>query len=471
MGGWLLGKQNMASDRWANTPTVDLGRPNSDPQWKFFRSRKLYTCYGGARGGGKSWAVRVKAVGGALRWEGIKILIIRRTYRDMENSLITPLVKLLPQNVARYNSTMNMVFFSNGSTIKFGHLPNYGATVEGEYQGQEFDWIFMDEATQFTESEFRGIGGCLRGVNKIPKRMYLTCNPGGVGHQWVKRLFIDRKFRDGENPDDYVFIPAKWSDNKDLMENSPAYRNMLDNLPESVRKAHRDGDWNALAGQYFSEFREDAHTIKPFPIPQEWRRYRAFDYGLDCFACLWIAVDFVGRSYVYREAAESRLIVSQAAALALNATPEYERIEYTIGPPDMWSTLKDTGRTMAEIFTECGLGLVKGNNSRVQGWLNVKELLKPMGDGKPGLLIFSDCRGLIDDLQALQYSDKNPSDVATEPHEVTHRPDALRYYCQSRFMAPEVQSQYDSDDDDDVAAMDYQTALCGGKMSPSYLTY
>lgn len=172
-----MGKQNLAAERWANTPTVNLGRPNSEPQWKFFKSRKLYTCYGGARGGGKSWAVRVKAVGGALKWPGIKILIIRRTYRDMENSLITPLVKLLPQEAARYNSTMNMVYFANGSTIKFGHLPNYGATVEGEYQGQEYDWIFIDEATQFTESEFRGIGGCLRGVNNIPKRMYLTCNP------------------------------------------------------------------------------------------------------------------------------------------------------------------------------------------------------------------------------------------------------------------------------------------------------
>jgi len=120
----------------AESISVDLGRPNSKPQRAFFASDKLYTCYGGARGGGKSWAVRTKAIGGALRYPGIKILIIRRTYRDMENSLITPLVKLIPQEVGYYNSTMNMVYFSNGSTIKFGHLPNYGATVEGEYQGK-----------------------------------------------------------------------------------------------------------------------------------------------------------------------------------------------------------------------------------------------------------------------------------------------------------------------------------------------
>lgn len=457
--------------RWENTIEVNLGRCNSEPQRQFFQSRKLYTCYGGARGGGKSWAVRTKAVGGALNWPGIKILIIRRTYRDMENSLITPLVKLVPQEVGTYNRTMNMVFFINGSTIKFGHLPNYGATVEGEYQGQEFDWIFIDEATQFTESEFRGIGGCLRGVNDIPKRMYLTCNPGGVGHQWVKRLFIDKKYRENENPDDYCFIPAKWSDNTDLMASSPAYRNMLDNLPENIRKAHRDGDWNALAGQYFSEFQIGLHTCEAFTIPKEWKRYRAFDYGLDCFACLWVAVDFSGRCYVYREVAASGLVVSDAAATALGCTGPDERVEYTIAPPDMWSTTKDTGKTMAQIFTENGLGLVRGNNSRVQGWLNVKELMKIWPDKKPGIIIFNDCRGLIDDLQALQFDDRNPSDVAKEPHDITHRPDALRYFCQSRFLMPELSTPYEQDDDEPQRGMDYEEAMCGGSVSASYIDY
>jgi len=163
--------------------------------------------------------------------------------------------------------------------------------------------------------------------------MYLTCNPGGVGHQWVKRLFIERKFKDGENPDDYVFIAAKYSDNADLMKFSPAYRTMLDNLPESIRKAHRDGDWNALAGQYFSEFSPERHTCKPFPVPTEWKKYRVFDYGLDCFALLWLAVDFSGRCWLYREAAQSGLIVSDAAQLAIGCTPPGERIEYTIAPP------------------------------------------------------------------------------------------------------------------------------------------
>lgn len=447
--------------------TVYLGRPNSEPQRKFFESRKLYTCYGGARGGGKSWAVRTKAVGGALRWPGIRILIIRRTYRDMENSLITPLVKLVPPEVGRYNATMNMVFFTNGSTIKFGHLPNCGAAVEGEYQGQEFDWIFIDEATQFTEGEFRGIGGCLRGVNDIPKRMYLTCNPGGVGHNWVKRLFVDRRFHKEENPDDYVFIPARYTDNADLMRASPTYGAMLDNLPENVRRAHRDGDWNALAGQYFPEFDRSVHTVEPFAVPPEWKRYRAFDYGLDCFACLWIAVDFDGRCYVYREAAQKGLIVSAAAELALSCTPPGERVEYTIAPPDMWSTQKDTGRTMAEIFTENGLGLVRGSNSRVQGWMALKELFRVRRDGKPSLVIFRDCRGLIEDLQALQTDERNPSDAATEPHGVTHRPDALRYFAQGRALLPERLPELD----DEAGIANYDDVMRGGLPDDRYLVF
>lgn len=129
---------------------------------------------------------------------------------------------------------MHMFFFVNGSTIKFGH---YGDRDDVEYQGQEYDWIFVDEATQFTEGQFRTLGACLRGSTKIPRRMYLTCNPGGIGHLWVKRLFVDREYRDGEKESDYTFIPATVDDNPQLIEASPEYKQMLDLLPEDVRRA------------------------------------------------------------------------------------------------------------------------------------------------------------------------------------------------------------------------------------------
>lgn len=453
--------------------TIDLGRPNSEPQQEFFASRCKYTAYGGARGGGKTWASSRKAIGGALRWPGIKILMIRREYDDMRNSLIEPMLAILPQEIATYNGTLNIIYFVNGSTIKFGNMPGYGAAVAGKYQGQEYDWIFMEEATQFTEQEFRGLGACLRGVNKIPKRFYLTCNPGGVGHHWVKRLFVSREFRDGENPADYCFIKATVEDNKDLMESSPDYVQALDLLPEDIRNAHRYGDWDALAGTYFSEFRPELHTCKPFRIPDEWPRYRAFDYGLDMFACLWIAVDFSGRCYVYREYCESDLVVSDAARIMRACTPPEERVSFTIAPPDMWNRQKDSGKNMAELFMQNGIGLLKASNSRIQGWLALKELMKLRKDGKPGLIIFSDCKSLIEFLPALQHDTKNPSDCAKEPHEITHAPDALRYFAVMRTM-PAIKNAVitpEDDFDDGRSASDYDSVMCGGEPQESYMFF
>lgn len=453
--------------------TIDLGRPNSKPQQEFFASRCKYTAYGGARGGGKTWASSRKAIGGALRWPGIKILMIRREYDDMRNSLIEPMLAILPQEIATYNGTLNIIYFVNGSTIKFGNMPGYGAAVAGKYQGQEYDWIFMEEATQFTEQEFRGLGACLRGVNKIPKRFYLTCNPGGVGHHWVKRLFVSREFRDGENPADYCFIKATVEDNKDLMESSPDYVQALDLLPEDIRNAHRYGDWDALAGTYFSEFRPELHTCKPFRIPDEWPRYRAFDYGLDMFACLWIAVDFSGRCYVYREYCESDLVVSDAARVMRACTPPEERVSFTIAPPDMWNRQKDSGKNMAELFMQNGIGLLKASNSRIQGWLALKELMKLRKDGKPGLIIFSDCKSLIEFLPALQHDAKNPSDCAKEPHEITHAPDALRYFAVMRTM-PAIKNAVitpEDDFDDGRGASDYDSVMCGGEPQESYMFF
>lgn len=398
---------------------VDLGTLNPK-QKQFCQSRSRYTAYGGARGGGKTHVLLRKAAGGALTYPGIKILIVRREYPELEQNIILPMQKLIPPEVGSYNGSMRMMFFCNGSIIKFGH---YGAGDDQEYQGLEFDWIFMEEATQFSESQFRTLGACLRGATKFPRRMYLTCNPGGIGHLWVKRLFVDREYREGEKAKDYTFIPATVDDNPQLLEASPEYKQMLDLLPEDVRRAWRYGDWNAMAGTFFPEFRKETHVIAPFVrVPREWKKYRAFDYGLDMFACLWVAVDFEGRAYVYREVQQSGLIVSEAAKLANALTPPEEHIEFTIAPPDMWNRQKDSGRSMAEIFAQNGLGLLKASNNRVQGWMAVKELLKPMKSDtdRPGLLVTENCVGLIRNLPSIQHDEKNPSDCATEPHEITH---------------------------------------------------
>lgn len=452
------------------TVNIDLGDLN--PKQKVFcQSRSRYTAYGGARGGGKTHVLRVKAFGGALTYPGIRILIVRKEYPELEQNIIIPMRKMVPAEIATYNGSMRMMFFVNGSVIKFGH---YGPNDDDEYQGVEYDWIFMEEATQFTERQFRTLGACLRGATKIPRRMYLTCNPGNIGHLWVKRLFVDRKYREGENPKDYTFIPATVDDNPQLLEASPEYKQMLDLLPEDVRKAWRYGDWDALAGTFFPEFRPETHVMNTYRrVPVEWKKYRAFDYGLDMFACLWIAQDFNGRSYVYREVQQSGLIVSEAAKLALDLTPEWEHIEFTIAPPDMWNRQKDSGKSMAELFAENGIGLLKASNNRVQGWMALKEMLKPMlsDEDKPGLLVTKDCVGLIDNLSVIQHDEKNPSDCATEPHEITHICDALRYYAVTRTLGAELPDVSGADDDFDAGGTDYDEAMTGGDMDDGYLAY
>lgn len=462
----------MALGKFRNTGgavQVEFGELNPK-QKQFCQARSRYVAYGGARGGGKSHVLRVKAFGGALKYPGIRILVVRREYPELEQTIILPLRKMVPQELASYNATMHMLFFANGSSIKFGH---YGAGDDLEYQGQEYDWIFIDEATQFTEYQFRVLGACMRGATKIPRRMYLTCNPGGVGHLWVKRLFIDREYRNGERPQDYAFIPATVEDNPHLLEASPEYVQQLELLPEDIRAAHRYGDWNALGGSFFPEFRRDTHVIRPFVrIPAEWRKYRVFDYGLDMFACLWVAVGFDGRCYVYREVQQPGLIVSEAARLMLALTPPEERVEYTIAPPDIWSRQKDSGRTMAEIFMENGVGIVKAGNSRVQGWMAVKELLKPMRgrQDRPGLLVTEDCVGLIRNLPAIQHDEKNPSDCAAQPHDITHICDAARYFCSIRVLGAE---RFSPQETDDLlgGGTDYDAEMCGGEMPAGYLLY
>ena len=448
---------------------LDLGGLN--PKQKLFcQARSRYVNYGGARGGGKSHVARVKAKGGAITYPGIRILMLRKEYPELEQTVILPMRQSLPPELATYNGSMRMHTFVNGSIIKYGHYDSGG---DLEYQGQEWDWIFMEEATQFTEHEFRVLGACLRGASKIPRRMYLTCNPGGIGHEWVKRLFIDKEYQRGENPKDYTFIHATIDDNPQLIEASPEYKQMLDLLPDDVRQAWRYGDWNALAGTFFPEFHKETHVIEPFyKVPAEWKKYRSFDYGLDMFACLWIAVDFEGRCYVYREVQQPGLIVSEAARLALSMTPPNEHIEFTIAPPDMWNRQKDSGKNMAEIFAQNGVGLLRASNNRVQGWMAEKEMLKPMKNEKdrPGLLVTSECKGLIRNIQLIQHDAKNPSDCATEPHSITHINDALRYFCITRTLGAEMAAGRD-EEDDEPDGTDYDDEMTGGDMSQSYLTY
>lgn len=413
-------------------------------QIEFFKAANKYIAYGGARGGGKSWSARIKVVLLALNYPGIQILLLRRTLKDLRDNHVIPLQKLLKtetkDKIATYKSQEKEFLFPNGSRVVLGYCANEGDVLQ--YQGQAYDVIFMEEATQFTEFQFQALTESNRssGLCKISfsPRMYFTCNPGGVGHMWFKRLFIDREYRQSERPEDYIFIQSLVYENEYLMKNDPNYVRTLENLPDDRKKAMLYGDWDIFEGQYFNEFSRKIHVIEqPFIIPKHWKKYISMDYGLDMLAVLWIARDTEGNAYAYKELHESNLIVSEACKKIkeINNNEEYECI---YAPRDLWNRRQETGKSVADIFYENGILLTKTSVDRVDGWLATKEWLKVIEkrDIETGeliktskLKIFRNCFNLIKNLPQVQIDEKNPNDVATEPHEPTHICDALRYFC------------------------------------------
>ena len=252
-------------------------------QVEFYNSKHRYTAYGGARGGGKSDVARNQGIILCSRYAGLQALLMRRTYPELKENHLIPAMKLL-KGIAKYSSVDKAFTFPNGSRLKFGYCKNESDLLQ--YQGQAYDVIFLEECTLFPEIVFQTMTESNRSSGQMkeyfPPRMYFTCNPGGVGHAWFKRLFIDRDYNEKENPDDYFFIQANVYDNPWLMKNSPDYVRALENLPEKRKKAMLYGDWNVFEGQYFTEFDVNIHVCKPFTIPSHWRRYRVLTMALIC---------------------------------------------------------------------------------------------------------------------------------------------------------------------------------------------
>lgn len=411
------------------------GTPNVK-QKAFFSSRARYTAYGGARGGGKSWALRRKLTGLCLCYPGIRCLILRRTLDEVYSNHVIPILSELGGAVS-YSAKDRTIFFPKGSTVKIGYLSCDSDLLR--YQGQEFDVIALDEATQFPESAFTALKACLRGTGDYPRRMYLTCNPGGIGHAWVKRLFIDRDYRAGEDPGDYAFISASVFDNPALTEGDPGYVKALESLPPKLRDAWLYGKWDAFAGQFFSEFCAERHIISPSDADSRVRSgcesFISFDYGFDMLAALWISVSPDGSLVVYRELCIPGLTLSAAARAIVDNMRE--RCSFCVASPDLWNRRQDSGLSGVEIMSSVpGLPpLRRADDRRIPGWNALREYLSP-SDGRPGLTISSSCTELIRCMSALLFSKDGTEDAASEPHSVTHAPEALRYGVMQKIALP-----------------------------------
>lgn len=428
-----------------------MGEPNPR-QKEFLECDRKYIAFGGARGGGKSWAVRTKAKLLAFRYPGIRMLLVRRTYQELENNHIRFLRRELA-GIAEYRGTARQLVFPNGSILDCGYCACDGDL--DRYQGAEYDVIFIDEATQLREEWLRQFGACLRGVNPFPKRIYYTCNPGGPGHSYIKRLFIDRRFLAGENGEDYVFIPARVTDNTALLKAQPDYLKQLQALPKKLRDAWLEGKWDIFQGQFFQEFTDDpthyadrrfTHVIEPFDIPREWRIYRSYDFGYaKPFSCAWWAVDYDGVIYRILELYGCTDVPDEGVRWTPDRQfAEIRRIEDThpwlkgrdiqgVADPAIWDTSR--GESIYETALKYRIYFQRGDNRRIPGWMQMHYRMAFDEEGYPMMYIFSTCRAFLRTVPGLLFSDTDVEDLDTRQED--HVADESRYFCMSRPIAPQ----------------------------------
>ena len=450
-----------------------LQEPN-ERQKLFLASHAKHVAYGGARGGGKSWAVRDKAKRLCLRYAGIKTLIVRRTYPELVNNHINQLRAEL-HGIAVYNKGEKVFTFLNGSTIKFGYCNNDKDL--DQYQGAEYDIIFLDEATQLQEMWIKKIVACVRGVNAFPKRIYYTCNPGGASHGYIKRLFIDRRYEDGEIPEDYEFIQALVTDNKALMESQPDYIKQLEALPPKLREAWLYGRWDIFEGQFFEDFRptpdvelcaqagitaEEAleqrrftHVIEPFDInrgeARGWNIMRSYDFGYNKpFSLGYWAVDYDGVLYRIMEMYGCTQTPNEGVKWdpdeQFRRISEFERehpwlrgrkIVDSVADPSIWDSSR--GVSTAETANRYGIYFSPGDNERIPGWMQVHYRFQFSEAGYPRMYVFSNCKAFIRTIPLMMFSETRPEDLDTKLED--HVADEVRYMCMSRPIAPRINRQ------------------------------
>lgn len=447
---------------------IDLSKI-SDKQYAFLTAESKHVGFGGARGGGKSWSVRTKAKILAASYKGIKILIVRRTFPELVNNHINQLRDEL-HGLAKYNKTEKVFTFPNGSTIKFGYCNNDKDL--DQYQGAEFDVIFLDEATQLQEMWIKKITACVRGVNDFPKRIYYTCNPGGASHGYFKRLFIDKNYEDGEDPDDYSFIQARVTDNKALMESQPGYIKQLEALPPKLREAWLYGRWDIFEGQFFEEFRttpdiekcteagitqEEAlrqhrwtHVIEPFDLNsgdrRGWKIMRSYDFGYNKpFSLGYWAIDYDGVLYRIMEMYGCTQTPDEGVKWSpdeqFRRISEFERehpwlrdrkIVDSVADPAIWDSSR--GESIADTAAKYGIYFTPGDNQRIPGWMQVHYRLQFDRKGYARMYVFNNCKAFIRTMPLMMYSETNPEDLNTKLED--HCPDEVRYMCMSQPVSP-----------------------------------
>lgn len=418
----------------------------------FWKSKHRYRVVKGSRGSKKSTTAGLNMVYRIMKQPLRNGLVVRRTFATHKDSTFAVL-KWATQRLGVYHlwkfttSPLEAIYISTGQRILFRGFDDVlkltSITVPHGYLTD----VWVEEAYQIEdESDFDTLNESIRG--ELPEGYFhqftITFNPWVQSH-WLKKRFFD------EPNDNVLAMTTTYKCNEWLGDESrKEYEDLQYTNPER-HKVVALGEWGIPGGTYFHEWRSDIHVIDPFVIPSHWQRFRALDYGLDMLACYWIAIGEDATIYVYKELHESDLYIAQAANKIISLTLPSENIRTTYMPPDLFNRRQESGKSPATIFGENGIRVIRSSNKRVFGWLAVKEYLMPyetrdMETGKPVLTaklkVFRNCHNLIRCLPQLQADKHDPNDVATEPHDITHAPDAIRYFCVMRNR-PSVEREDD----------------------------
>ena len=440
--------------------------PNPGPQTEFLAASEQEVLYGGAAGGGKSYAMVVDPIRyfDNGKFQG---LLLRRSTEELRE-LINISKQLYPKfdPGANWTERDKTWRFSSGASLWMSYLERDDDVMR--YQGQAFCWIGFDELTQwptpypwdYMRSRLRTSKG-----SGLPLCMRATSNPGGPGHQWVKKTFIDpaipgkafwAKDLNGNlmvwPPNSLFakenglvgqpmlkrrFIPATLFDNPYLSQDGNYEANLL-SLPEHQRKQLLEGSWDVSEGSAFPEFNRSVHVVEPFEIPRNWTRFRACDYGYGSFAAvLWFVVDPTDEQLiVYRELKVKKVLAVDLADMVLDLESE-DKIRYGVLDSSLWHNRGDTGPSLAEQMIKRGCRWRPADRSKGSRVASKNEVHRRLQvdefTGRPRLVFFENCLNSISELPSIQLDKKNPEDVDTNTDD--HIYDALRYGVQSRPMS------------------------------------
>lgn len=402
----------------------------------FWRNKNRYRVLKGGRGSKKSTTTALWFIENIMEHPQANAVVVRKTFNTHKDSTFAQL-KWAAKRLGVYEkwrftlSPLECVYVKTRQKILFRGFDDPLKLTSITVDTGVLCWAWIEEAYEIDSADdFDTFDETIRGEQPegLWKQVTLTYNP------WVNSHWTKERYWDNDHPDTFrlttTFKCNEWLDEAD--------RKKIEDLeftnPERYKVVGL-GEYGIPGGAYFDEFRADIHVIEPFIIPQDWRRYIALDYGLDMLAAYWIAMDTNNKAYVYKELYESNLIISDAAKRIKEVNGD-DVIYSKFAPPDLWNRRQETGKSAAQIFAENGEVLVKADNDRVQGWYNLKEWLKTYEDEQgiktASLVIFKNCVNLIRTLPQIQCDEKDPNDCATDPHELTHAPDAIRYFIAGR---------------------------------------